>query len=313
MAWGCALLVIFGPGAAMAQEGAPVTAPVVLGDAAFRVTVQPGLEEWIPREGPRFDTTATVISVQVEGVEFLCQGGLADEFNPRFVPPPGYIEASPGDPFLKIGVGVLRSRLEPKYVYGNPYPVERLAPNTRVPSQEANEAVFTQSIDSGLGWAYAYRKTYAADPATRTLSIHYRLENTGTKPLLVEQYNHNWFRYDSEEGKANVSATAPFLLNSEKVNAYPGWSQSGYTVSLSRQVPPSSFRLPQDIPPAGNRVQVRDSLGGRSVLITGDFQVSRYIAFADEESFCPEIFCLLEIAPGEARSWSRTYLFTVDR
>jgi hypothetical protein len=276
------------------------------------VTVQPGLEEWIPRWGPRFDTTAAVVSVEVEGEEFLCQGGLADEFNPRFVPPPGYIEARLGDPFLKIGVGILLSRLEENYLFDNPYQVERLAPNTRIPQEEANEAAFSQSIDSGLGWAYAYTKTYVVDPAARTLTIRYRLENTGTKPLLVEQYNHNWFRYDSDDGKAKVTATAPFLLNSEKVNAYPGWSQSGYTVTVSRQVPPSYFRLPQNITPAENRVLVTDHLGGRSVLVTGDFQVRRYAAFADEESFCPEVFCLLEIEPGEARSWSRQYVFTLD-
>lgn len=270
-----------------------------LGDDHFSVEIETPLTGWIAGRGPRFDTTAAVVSVRLEGQEFLSAGGLSDEFNPKWISPPGYDQAVPGEPFLKIGVGVPLRKSAWRYFFETPYAVKRLAEVERVASGAAGAGVaFHQQCDSGPEWSYDYTKNYAMDIARRQLTVRYRLRNTGTRVFVIEQYNHNWFRHD--DGKvSDVRLDAPFIL------------ADGLEIVASSPMP--VYRMgEQSLPAERNRARLYRLPGGRRVEFSGDFDVSRFALFADAQAYCPEVFLKRTLKSGEETEWSRTYSFGIE-
>lgn len=278
-----------------------------LGDARFSATVRAPLEAWIQSIGPRFETTAAVTSVRLDGLEYLTAQGLADEFNPKWIAPPGYNEARPGEAFLKIGVGTLRRLDHYRYLFGQ-FPVQRLAPN-RLVRATATEAAFSQAFDSGLGYAYVYEKTYRVDPARATLRICYRLRNTGAKPLLTEQYNHNWFCL-GDAPQCGTTVRSPFALQPAPDQPFDGLEIRSGRLTLTRPVArPSSASTLQYVRAWRNRLRIENPASGQWVAVSGDFPVSRFSLFANAEAVCPEVFCQWTLPPGASAEWERVYQF----
>lgn len=272
---------------------------VQLGEDRFAIEIETPLHAWSSEYGPRFDTTGAVVSVKIDGQEFLAGGGLVDEFNPREIPPPGYEDAEPGQPFLKVGVGLLRRIHERRYIFRGPYPVLEWARVRRDSSDGDRERlVLSQRIHTDLGWAYDYEKTYVVDATARTLVIHYRLKNTGEKPLTIEQYNHNWFRLGDEPTGPHHRLDAPFVLEEGLAFAEP-------------QIEPTYRMAPQQVPAGRNQATLRNTTNGQWVEFSGDFAVNRFALFADPGSYSPEVFGHWEIAPGEEAAWHRTYRFGI--
>lgn len=273
---------------------------VQLGEDRFVVEIETPLHAWSTQHGPRFDTTGAVVSVKIDGQEFLTRGGLADEFNPREIPPPGYDDAQPGEPFLKVGVGVLRRINERRYIFRGPYPVVEWARVQRdSPNDDRRRLVLSQRINAEQGWAYTYTKTYEIDPPSRTLVIRYRLKNTGRKSIVIEQYNHNWFRLGDEPTGPHHRLDAPFVL------------EEGLTLD-EPQTEPTYRMAPQQVPADRNRATLRNTTNGQWVEFSGDFAVNRFALFADPGTYSPEVFGHWEISPGETAAWSRTYRFGID-
>jgi hypothetical protein len=268
-----------------------------LGDERFAVEVATPLTGWIETRGPRFDTTAAIVSVRVDGKEFLTEGGLADEFNPKWISPPGFDQAKPGEPFLKIGVGVLLRKSEWRYFFGHRYAVKQLAEVEHMAGLPEGVIGFRQRCDSQLGWGYDYEKNYAVDAATRTLVIRYRMENTGEKPFTIEQYTHNWFAFAAPK-EAGVSHTlhTPFVLDEG--------------LSVPGPLPDPIYRMAeQTTSAAANRVRLQNASDGRWVEFTGDFAVSRFALAVDANTFSAEVFGRWALPPGATVTWSRTYRF----
>ncbi|XHR26680.1 MAG: hypothetical protein ACFUZC_12045 [Chthoniobacteraceae bacterium] len=278
-----------------------------LGNARFAVTVRAPLEDWVKTEGPRFDISAAVVSARLDGEEYLTAQGLADEFNPKWIAPPGYNEARPGEPFLKIGIGNLIRLDRFRYLFGK-FPVQRLAPN-RLLRASAEEASFSQVFNSGIGYAYTYEKTYRVDPTRATLRIHYKLRNTGAKPLLTEQYNHNWVWLGPAPYGGYV-VRSPFALQPTPDLPFDGLEIRKGHITLTRPVTqPSHATTLQYVRAWRNRLRLSNPATGRWVEISGNFPVSRFSLFANAESVCPEVFCQWALAPGKTAEWERTYRF----
>lgn len=301
-----------------------------LGDVRFRVSIESPDAEWIKNHGPRFDTTAAVTSIRIEGREILIHGGLADEFNPKWLPPPGYDEARPGEPFLKVGVGLLQRVRERPYLFRHKYPVIKYATNERLTSKTQDELVFRQHINTGpeLGWAYDYTKTYTLLPAddsppppppsaavVATLVIRYKLQNTGTRPIHIEHYNHNWFRLDSDSTMSfgnGYKLNTPFALPTSDP-APDALTINGGNITFHAPVREPVFPMAeQRVSAARNRATLRNLATGRWVEFSGDFDVSRFALFVDHETISPEVFADWKLAPGEQTTWTRTYRFGLD-
>jgi len=175
-----------------ATAGCRAEVPFFLGNDQFLVRVATTCDEQLAKFGPRFDSSARVDSIRADGQEFLAQEGLIDEFNQRWVPPPGYNDAtSAGNVFMKIGVGLLRRTRITPYRFADTYPIEARA-TTKLIFRNQMLAIFEQSLPLTDGWGYRYRKSYAVDTRTRRITITYELESLSFKEIEIDQYNHNW-------------------------------------------------------------------------------------------------------------------------
>lgn len=293
---------LFLAGATFAPAGEP---PLLLGDANFAVRVIRDPASLTARYGHRFDTTARIDSVQAEGMEFLGEEGLVDEFNQRWVPPPGYNDAPPlENDFLKLGVGLLqRTRITP-YRFWEPYPALTLAP-TRLISHDQAHARFEQTLPRQGPWGFRYRKTYTVNPARRQITILYELENLSLHPIEVDQYNHNWLALHP------ASAAHPWTINSSLTPSLPAiLASQPPSPSLSfSHVPaePRYFMKAQNSPSPESHTVVSD--GRKTVRMLCHFPASRFAIFTQGHLLAPEVFAHVRILPGETAQWKRTYQF----
>jgi hypothetical protein len=277
---------------------------LLLGDANFAVRVARDPASLTARYGHRFDTTAHIDSVQAKGMEFLGEEGLVDEFNQRWVPPPGYNDAPLENAFLKIGVGLLqRTRITP-YRFWEPHPVLTHAP-TRLISHDQTHACFEQTLPRQGAWGFRYRKTYTVNPARRQITILYELENLSLHPIEVDQYNHNWLALHP------ASAAHPWTISTSLTPSLPAIlaSQPPSPSLTFSHVPaePRYFMKAQNSPSPESHTVVSD--GRKTVRMLCHFPASRFALFTQGHLLAPEVFAHLRILPGESAQWKRTYQF----
>lgn len=296
-----AVLLLVGATATPAGES-----PLVLGDGSFTVQITQDPASLTARYGHRFDTTARIDSVQVEGLEFLGEEGLVDEFNQRWIPPPGYNDAPPlKKTFLKIGVGLLqRTRITP-YRFWEPYPAVTLAP-TRLLSHDREHACFEQILPRQDTWGFRYRKTYTVTPGRRQITISYELENLSLHPIEVDQYNHNWLALHPASARHPWTITTTLTPSLAAIlTSQPPSSSLTFT-----DVPaaPRFFMKAQSAPAAESQTTVSD--GRKTVRMLCHFPASRFALFTQGHLLAPEVFAHFHIRPGETARWKRTYQFS---
>lgn len=273
---------------------------------AVRVEIEVASDRLAAEFGPRFDSTAIVRSVQVDGVELLGPWGMPDEFGLYGDGVLGYAAAGIGETFLKIGVGRVIRDTADDYQFAHPYPVLAQFPV----AVDADETALTvEQRSSGEGsYAYRYRKSYRLLGSGR-LVISYELSNTGASAWTFEHYNHHWF---------NIAGTPV---------------GPGYAVTTGYELPeaPTAFRRGQfalempaplaegeaayyasdlaDVQPAANTFTW--AVGGVPVVgYQGSFPPARFALYASADGFCPEVFIRAKLPPGASITWSATYHFT---
>lgn len=277
----------------------------VLAQGTLRVEIEVSTHRHMAEFGPRFDRTALVRSVTVDGIEFLGTWGLCDEFGLYGNGVLGYETAATGGQFVKIGVGTLLRDTSRSYHFAHPYPVHTLFP-VRVEVEDGKITVL-QDSDPSLPERYHYRKIYTVGE-DNTLSIRYRLTNTGEGPWTFEHYNHHWFRLESAaigprygvltEFELPVVETK-FLLEPNSLRMAGSLQRDGaawYGSDLTgASVSANEFELLVD--------------GRRAVRYEGSFAPARFALYASEDGFCPEVFKRTALQAGETASWSATYQF----
>jgi hypothetical protein len=299
----------------------------------------PGSAECLWNKGLRFSPVANVLRAQLYGQEFLYSplgggaltylGGLPMEFDigqEAFQPdPPGYNEGQSGDPFLKIGVGILR-RDGAAYNFSATYPVIERARTTV--AWQTDRAHFVQTL---AGNAKGYSCYLEEDVIVKNdrLILNYLLRNTGSKPFTTEQYLHDFLCFSGRPVGPNVRLSFPYDFTTNP-DVLP-WQPSGRVRSIMVAAAAVYARIANSIEfldkasgvpkiwiykPQGytgpelcavehadtqQRVVIETSIPAAYVGIwTTDYQVS------------PEQFLQVTLAPGEEARFTRTYTFRVD-
>jgi hypothetical protein len=291
----------------MVAMGAACADVHVLSHGSFRVEIETAANRHIDEFGPRFDRTAIVNSVTVDGVEFLGDWGLCDEFGLYGDGVLGYRSAAIGDRFVKIGVGTLLRDTDAGYHFAHPYPVSALYP-VRVETADHQLSVHQES-DPGLPHRYQYRKVYALSPEN-VLTITYHLANTGEEPWTFEHYNHHWFRFGAKAPGPGYGLRTGFTLPE---------AQTGFLLEPDglRMVAPlgegEAAYYASDLgdPPASANTVALAVDGHTIVRYEGSFAPARFALYASAEGFCPEIFKRSALQPGESVSWFAIYRFAV--
>jgi len=291
--------------------GCPLAAAEVhvLAEGDFRVEIEVAGERLGHEFGPRFDRTAVVRSITVDGLELLGPWGLPDEFGLYGNGVLGYETAEVGDTFIKIGVAQLVRDTEAGYHFAHPYPVDRLFPVT-VSATEESLTVFQQSDGEGP-WQYEYTKSYQLT-GDKGLRIDYQLSNRGTKPWTFEHYNHHWFRVDGVPVGTGYRVVTGFELPA----AETGLLRGPFSLEMPGPLTPGAAHYYAsdltEVPASANTFELEIE-GHPVVRYQGSFPPQRFALYAAADGFCPEVFTRAALGPDETVRWSSTYRFEDPR
>ena len=237
--------------------------------------------------------------------------GPCEEFG--MVAPLGYEAAKVGETFVKIGVGELEKPKEAKYNFFGKYKIAR-AGEWKVDKTDG-KVTFEQTLKADSGYAYKYTKIVMVDGAD--LRILHVLENTGTKPISTDHYNHNFFNVDGDAVGKNYELEFPFAPKADapKERFAELVKLDGKKLTLTGTIDKGSIyaELGGYNTEAGSKdaaVTMRHALSGVSVRVTGDRPPSKFNVWGMKTTLCPEPFLQFDIEPGKKATWGWKYQFS---
>ncbi len=235
--------------------------------------------------------------------------GLCNEFG--IDAPIGFAEAGPDDLFPKLGIGLLKRGTRPEYAFHLPYELV-----TRFP-------IRTESSPDQVGFVvepvecrgYAARLTKTLSVRENWLDIDYRLENTGTRPIVTNEYVHNFVGFDQQPMGPEYRMRFPFPTRLEmNPNAPRQLTEileiQGQELGL-RSRPESSFycRLLELHKTSEPQWALRLEPARLEMSETDDFTPSRVAVWGAAHVISAEVFVEINLQPGETQSWKRRYEF----
>jgi hypothetical protein len=272
--------------------------------------------------GTRFDWSGLISRVEFQGHTFFCEFrkqhdplnhddicGSSEEFG-MTVPPPGYEDARPGDPFVKIGVGVLERGDDASFQFWKRYKILKAGEWKVTPSKDAIE--FTQELQGPSGWAYTYIKTLRLSPDAPVLTISRRLTNTGTKTIETDHYGHNFMKIDDAPAGPDYTLEFPFIPRfGEKAETQESVELKGKSLVFVKEIRDKAVWTPIEgySKPEDNRLTVVNNRSGASMAITTDQPLARLVFYSSDGVLAPEPFVKLSIPPGQTQHWATTYRF----
>ncbi len=273
--------------------------------------------------GTRFDWSGIIERVQYRGHSFYAPlhavhdplkhdslGGPADEF--AMFNPMGFAEAGPGEPFVKIGVGLLQKKQSDEYVFHEDYKLLR-AGEWRV-EHGPDRILFEQELDGERGWSYRYRKRIRLLAGKSEFEIEYHLENSGEKTIDITHYNHNFTIIDDLPFGPGYRVELPFIPG-QTVAANDLARLHGNVIELDQPLGKDSIWIQLYDGEARsdyNAATVLNTRSGAAVSFKGDAPITRMVFWAVERAASPEPFIRLLLQPGEVAEWSSRYRFIAD-
>jgi hypothetical protein len=221
-----------------------------------------------------------------------------------------YDSAKPGDPFVKIGVGVLRRIDDATFKFSATYP---LIDSGKWTTHTGRTSVsFEQDLKSPIGIAYVYKKTLELDKHDPVLILRHELKNTGTETIDTQVYDHDFYVLDGAPTGPDMVVRFPFEAMAEKDlgnGARVEGKQIVYDRELQTGQSASSFITGYSSDLSSYDFVVENSKTGVGVEQTGDQPISRINFWSIRTTICPEAYVHLKIAPGETAHWTIRYRF----
>jgi len=308
-----------------------------ISNGVLRATVYlPDAEKGFYR-GTRFEWAGVIGSLEYKGHHYF--GPFFEKFNPavsdvvignpveaginsaasgpveEFVSRPdgtvlGYAEARPGEAFCKVGIGALRKIDDAPYSSYVNYPI--LNGGERSVKTGADSIEFTQKVDCGSGYAYAYSKTIRMLKNEPLMTIAHRLVNTGAKPIETQVYDHNFLTIDHQSTGPDVTIGFAFSPTpTEKLD--PLAEVRGNQLHFSKEFK-GSDTFYSEFKGFGNtaedyEIRVENQKTGAGVEVRGDRPLVNLGVWAVRTVVAPEPFIQINIPPGKEFTWTYTYRF----
>jgi hypothetical protein len=269
----------------------------------------------------RFDWSGVIAGLDYNGHQFF--GHWNSRYDPRLndailgpvesFAPVGYEQATPGQPFLQPGVGILTRPDTAGYSPFRYYEIQN--PGYWNVSRAPGAIAFRQDLNAA-GYSYVYIKTIMLDPATARMTIAHTLKNTGAKPIESDVYDHNFFVFDTlTVGPGRVlklpwtpasSPSAPLVFDSlaavqgDSIVIRENFSprRSFYTILTGYGDKAADYDL-----------RLEERRAGTGVRIRGDRPLVKLAYWASLHTACPEPFIHIKAGPGETITWTLTYDF----
>jgi hypothetical protein len=276
--------------------------------------------------GTRFDWSGLVSRVDWGGHRFFSEfkqehdpfnhddiAGMAEEFGIEAAP--SFAQAKAGEPFIKIGIGVLERPDDAAYQFHRRYKV--LKPGDWKVTREPGRIEFQQSLVGPKGWAYKFRKVIVMSPGAPTIKVTRRLTNTGTETINTDHYGHNFLRIDNIPVLTNYSLEFPFEPRlGPEAKTQGGVELRGHSLVFTKDLAPNQaiwVRLEGYQKVTDNEIKVVNHLTGASMTITGDQPLSKLVFYSSGGVLSPEPFVKIALSPGETKEWSTTYRFAIEK
>lgn len=266
----------------------------------------------------RFDWTGKIAKVIFRGIpvsgkeraggadEHLHGKGFCNEFGIGSAL--GFEEAEAGGWFHKIGVGLLRKE-GGRYQFSTPY---RVKPGEFSTEAGPSRIIITCRSEQVNGYAYLLIKE--TELTDQGFTIRYRLDNTGDKPIVSDEYNHNFVAIDNDAIGKDYLLTFPFQLRpghfGEIVN--PGGAvKIGKREMTFKRTPAGEYFFSnltggETVEPGWELINRRCGIGVRESV---SFPTNKVNLWGTGWVVSPELFVNFAVQPGESTEWSRQYAF----
>ena len=280
--------------------------------------------------GQRFDWSGLVEEVKYAGHTYFGRWkvqhapdnhddvvGPAEEFGMgQFAMPAplGYQEAKPGEPFVKLGVGVME-KAQPEYWFFGKY--KWIRPGEWKVESGPNWVEFRQRLRTEFGWGYDYAKRIVLEKSEPRMTIRHTLRNTGSRPIHNTVYCHNFLMIDGEPVGPSYVLRFPFEVTA-KSDLKGLAAVKGKEIVFTREFAPDKDVLFTILGGFGNSVSdnevtVENTKTGAGVEIAGTLPLLQFCLFCVRTALCPEPFVNIELAPGEKQRWEVSYSFFAVR
>jgi hypothetical protein len=222
----------------------------------------------------------------------------------------GYDRAKPGEPFVKLGVGVLRKLDDAPYKFPMPYPL--VDGGTWTVHAERNSVSFRQDLKGPSGIAYEYTKVLKLEGDRPILILEHELKNTGTETIDTDVYNHDFYVIDDGVTGPRMVVRFPFVPKAE-----PGLTNGAridgkgivYERELQTGETAQSVLTGYSGQPSDYDFFVENRKTGAGVEQSGDLPISHFNFWSIRTTICPEAYVHLRIVPGQSAHWTIRYRF----
>lgn len=227
----------------------------------------------------------------------------------------GYEEAKPGGTFIRIGVGLLRKPAEEKFDRFKTY--EIAGNGAWKVEREPDRIVFHHRVeDPTSGYAYSYTKTARLEPGRPVLILDHTLQNTGTKTISTEVYDHNFLVIDGTPTGRDFTLTFPFTVTATgELNGFVETQgrQLVYIKDIGPREAEGQFVMAElkgyGASKADYDIRVENHKTGAGVHITGDQPLFKVLFWSVNTVLSPEPYLHFEIKPGETAKYRIRYEF----
>ncbi len=240
--------------------------------------------------------------------------GTAEEFS--MDDPPGFADAAVGEPFLKIGVGLLRRPSADAYGFFNAHTIDD-AGRWEVTANDRGDAIVFEHTIRGAGWGYRYRKQVELIADEPGFTIQRSLENTGSRAIDTLHYGHHFINIDGQRIGAGWLLRLPYdviVKDSARLNGHV--ALNGRTATITRPIPRGEtvwceFVANHDLQSApGEFTMTVADPAGKTLRIDLRPAPEFVRLFATPMALCPEGFVRVHADPGQTCTWSSRYVFS---
>ena len=269
--------------------------------------------------GTRFDWAGVFESIGYRGLNYcepwfetysptmhdaVC--GPAEEFSPI-----GLEEAKGGDPFLKIGVGILERIDDEPY---DRFRLHRILDEGERSVESGEDFVrFTHKISSDTGYGYEYIKEISLT-SDRSFIIRHKLLNTGSRSLKGDVYNHNFFTLGLLQTGPSRQLDFPFKPEGDWRANYTevGFTEGG--IRFTRELQKGESVFTGNLHQAGleqlgsiYNFALHETQTGRCVLASCSRQMTKAVFWSNHRIACLEPYIDFDIKPGDDFSFDICY------
>ncbi len=232
-----------------------------------------------------------------------CGGyGLCNEF--AMLTAVGYEQALPGQLFTKPGVGLMPRRNLRHYFFSQPLPIKRF--NLVTQCSDHSVTLIHEPLEC-RGYALRTQKTICV--RDNTLTIDYEAENTGSLPIQMDEYCHNFIAVNQRKTGPELTLTLPFKLEPFVITQghFDFAGPAMYWPKTPDSVSHAIFHQPSNC--SESWWQMHDEQSGVSIQELNDFRWQRFAVWVTPRVVSPEAFIMVNLLPGQVQHWQRKWIF----